>query len=120
MAGAYLSILQGDTYSFSTNIAVDGVGTNLSGSYLWFLAKENPEYDEDADAVINASTNGGQISVSGASNNVVTINLNSATTANYDVSNLLYWALKCQTSAGAVYTLDRGRAAVVNPIVIND
>jgi hypothetical protein len=118
MAGDYLYILQGDSYTFSTNVAVSGVGTDLSGATIWFLAKDDPA-GADSDAIINASTTSGQIGVSGANNNVVTVTLNSATTYNYAESNSLYWSLKARTSGGFVYTLDRGRAAVRRPIVVS-
>ena len=114
MAGNYLSIIQGDTYTFSTNIAVNNVVQNIAGASLWFLAKVNRD-DVDSNAIINASTGSGQIVISGNNSNVVTMTLNANTTANYTQSNVLYWALKAQTSVGANYTLDRGRCCVMLP-----
>lgn len=120
MAGAYLQILQGDSYSFSTNIAVDGVAQNVYGATLWFLAKADPLNDADSDAIISANTNSGQITISGSSSNVVTVTLNSATTANYTQSNVLFWSLKAELASGLVYTLDRGRACVMTPVVLTN
>ena len=111
MAGDYLFILQGDTYQFSTNVAVDGVAQNIAGATLWFMAKQEID-DADADAILNATTTSGQIQISGASSNVVTVSLNTAVTANLAESNGAYWALKARTAAGAVYSLDRGRMAI--------
>ncbi len=120
MSGSYLSILQGDSYQFSTTVAIDGVAQNIAGASLWFLAKQNPEWDADADAIINASTGSGQITIGGNNNSVATVTLNSNVTANYVQANILFWALKMQTVAGAVYTLDRGRACVAVPVVLEN
>lgn len=118
MAGDYLSILQGDSYSFTTQVTVDSVVQNIAGASLWFLAKADPLNDADADAIINASTNSGAITI--ANSNTITVTLNSNVTANYTQSNVLFWALKMQTAAGLVYTLDRGRAAVVVPVILTN
>jgi len=111
MAGDYLFILQGDTYQFSTNVAVDGAAQNIAGGTLWFMAKEAID-DADADAILNATTTSGQIQISGASSNVVTVSLNSTYTAALPVANGAYWALKARTAGGSVYSLDRGRLAI--------
>lgn len=111
MAGDYLFILKGDTYTFSSNVSVSGVSQNIAGSTLWFMAKQNFD-DADADAIINATTNSGQIQISGSNSNVVTVTLNTAYTANLPDSNGAYWALKCRTAGGSVYSLDRGRLAI--------
>ena len=118
MAGAYLEILQGDSYSFSTNVLLNGASQNVQGAYLWFVAKSAPEWQTDTQANIYCSTNTGQIAISGANNDIVTLTMNSATTANYLQGNSLWWALRAQLSNGSVYTLDRGRAAVTIPVVI--
>ena len=117
MAGDYLTIEQGDDYTFSTNVAVSGVASNLQGSTLWFLAKYSPA-DADADAIINASTDSGQIAISGNNSNVVTVTLNANVTNNFAQANVAFWALKCQTAANLKYTLDRGRCAIVIPGVV--
>ena len=118
MSGAYLEILQGDDYTFSTNVSVDGVAQNVAGATIWFLAKEFPDTDANSEAVINASTTSGQIAISGSNSNVITMTLNANVTANLSQANLLFWALKCQTSANLRYTLDRGRCAVVYPVIL--
>lgn len=113
MAGDYLQLIQGDTYSLSTNVAVDGVGSNLSGATVWFIAMYDPADTDASQTLFNVSTATGQISISGANNNVVTVNMNSSYTANIAEANVAHWALRTVTSGGAVYTLDRGRIAVV-------
>jgi hypothetical protein len=117
MSGAYISIIQGDTYVFSTNINVDAVSQNIAEASLWFLAKVDPESDDDAQARINASTASGQIVISGNNSDIVTMTLNSNVTANYQLSPSLHWALKVITAGGNAYTVDRGRAAItITPI----
>lgn len=118
MAGDYLYLIQGDSYTFTCNVAVDGVAQNIYGASLWFLAKVDPDNDNDSDAIINCSTASGQIAISGNNNSTVTISINSATTNNYTEASRLYWALRAETSTGNVYTLDQGLAAVVRPVVV--
>jgi len=108
----------GDSYSFTTQVTVDNVVQNIAGATLWFLAKADPLNDADADAIINASTGAGTITI--ANNNAITVTLNCNVTANYTESNVLFWALKMQTAAGLVYTLDRGRCCVVTPVVLTN
>jgi hypothetical protein len=117
VAGSYLTIGIGQTYQYVTNVAVDGVGVDLSLADISFLAKRRPDHDSDADAIVNATSAGGQIVVAGANNNTVTVTLNAATTANYDEHPLLYWQLKVETSTGAVYGLDAGRMAIGRDVV---
>ncbi len=120
MAGDYLSFLQGDTYSYSTTVALNGVAQNVFGASLWFLAKMDPRNDTDAEAIITATSANGEITVGGNNNSVVTMSLNSDFTANLAQANVLFWALKMQTVAGAVYTLDRGRCCVAVPVVLEN
>lgn len=120
MAGCYLQVIQGDTYQFQTNVALDGSPVDLGTATLWFLAKSSLEFDESDDVIINASTSNGMVTVSGNSNSTVTVTLEANFTANLEGAPLAFWALKCQTLAGNVYTLDRGRIAVVRPLVFTD
>lgn len=117
MGGAYLNIIKGDTYVFQSNMAVDGSASNLDGCDLWFLAKADPA-DDDADALINVSSDGGGISVSNGANSntnsVVSVTLNAAYTSNLAAANVLFWTLRADTAANTTYTLDRGRACVAD------
>lgn len=121
MGGAYLNIIKGDTYVYRTNIAVDGTASNLDGCDLWFLAKINPD-DSDSDAIINASTDDNRISVTNAANSntnsIVSITLNAAYTSNLTASNSLFWGLRTRTPTSKVFTLDRGRACIVDAVAI--
>jgi hypothetical protein len=112
MAGDYLYILQGDSYSFSSNVALDGVAQNIYGANVSFYAVANP-YLEGQEVLFEANTNTGQIAISGASNNQITVSLNSSFTANIPQANVGLWFLRTTTSGGDVYTLDRGRIAVL-------
>lgn len=115
MSGKYLSILRGDDYTFSTMVNVNGVTQNIAGASLWFTANGSIDFDASNGTYINASTNTGQITI--VNNNTISMNLNAAFTQNLAQANVLYWALKMQTSAGANYTIDRGRAAILDPII---
>lgn len=112
MAGAYLQIISGDTYTFSTNIAVDGVAQNVQGSELSFYALANPEL-EGVEPIININSTAGYIAVSGNNNSTVTVTMNSAFTNNITQANVATWFLRAELSNGAVYTLDRGRLCVM-------
>lgn len=117
-SGAYLEIRKGDDYSYSTNVTVDSSPVDLYGSYLWFQGWGDPSGNvNDYQILINVSTNTGEISVSGNNNNAVTVTLNGSATANYQSANVLTWVLRCQTSAGKVYTLDHGLACIKDSLV---
>jgi hypothetical protein len=120
MAGDYLNIIQGDTYVFSTNVSIDGVAQNVAGATIWFMAKTPGQDLPDNQANISVSTSTGQIAISGANSNVITVTLNTAYTANLAESNVLSWALKMCSTVGNVYTLDRGQAAVCVPVIITN
>lgn len=110
MSGCYLEIYKGDDYTFITNVTVDDVAQNISGSYLWFMAKGSFE-DDDNEAIINVNSNSGAISVN---NSTVTLTMNSAFTGDLPITNVAAWRLRMQTQAGKVYTLDRGQLAIVH------
>ncbi len=114
MAGSYLTVLQGDDYTFSTNVVVDSVVQNIAGASLFFLAMAEQFDTENPTTIINATSANGQITIA---NNVVTLTLNANVTANYPQANLFHWALKIQTAANLKYTLDRGRGCLLLPQV---
>ncbi len=118
MSGAYLEILQGDDYSYSTNVTIDNVPQNLFGASVWFQGWGDPSGNvNDRQLLINASTNSGEIAISGNNYNTVTVTLNGNATANYYEANVLNWAIRCQLTTGKVYTLDRGLACIKRPTV---
>jgi len=112
MAGDYLHILQGDSYSFSTQVTLDGVEQNVYGADISMYAVANPDLTGEL-ILFTANTNTGQVVISGANNANVTVSLNSAFTANIPQANVAQWFLRSNTSSGEVYTLDRGRIAVM-------
>lgn len=114
MSGAYLQILQGDDYTFSTNVAVSGVTQNIAGASLYFLAQAEQFNDDTPATIINATSANGQITIA---NNVATVTLNANVTANYPEANVFHWALKIVTAANLKYTIDRGRGCLLLPQV---
>ena len=114
MSGQYLQILQGDDYTFSTNVAVDGVVQNIAGCSLYFLAQADTFDSGFPTTIINATSANGQITIA---NNVVTVTLNANVTANYTQCNVFNWGLKISTAANLKYTLDRGQGCLLIPQV---
>ena len=111
MAGDYLYIIQGDSYTFSTNVAVDNVAQNIYGATVSFYVLANPQWDGD-EPIINVSTTTGEVTIIN-SNSGIQVSLNSSYTNNVLAANVAYWFLRSQLANGAVYTLDHGRCAVV-------
>lgn len=109
--GDYIYMVQGDTFTYATNVALNGVAQNVFGAELSFYALANPEM-EGATAIINVNSTAGYINVSGAGNNTVTVTLNSAFTNNVTEANVGHWFLRGELSSGAVHTFERGRIAV--------
>jgi len=112
MAGAYLQITTGDSYSFTTTVTLDGVAQNIAGADISLWAVANPDFEAPT-VLINVNTSGGQIAIGGNNNANITVTLNSAFTNNIPQANIGYWFLRAETAAGAVYTLDKGRIAVM-------
>lgn len=118
MAGSYLHVFAGETYSFTSSVTLDNAAASLAGATVVFLAKRDPWHEDDAAAIINASTAAGTISISGDNSNVVTISVAANVTLGMDEHPLLYWALSARTSENNVYTLDRGRMCIERPVVL--
>jgi hypothetical protein len=112
MAGSYLQIISGDSYSFSTNVAVDNVAQNVYGAEISFYALANPDL-EGVEPIININSTAGYIAVSGNNNNTITVTMNSAFTNNITQANVATWFLRAELSNGSVYTLDKGRLCVM-------
>lgn len=117
MAGAYQEIPIGRDYAFTTNVAarLSALGVNLVNAAFWFVAKQHPELDTDAQAVLSLSSGENAITCN-TSTNVVTIAIASADTENLTSYNLLFWEITTLTSSNKYYTLDRGRMAIVQPV----
>lgn len=110
--GDYLYMVQGDTFTYQTNVALNGVAQNVYGAELSFYALANPEID-GVTAIINVNSSGNYIAVSGANNTTVTVTMNSAITNNVSQANVAHWFLRGELTGGNVYTFERGRLAVV-------
>ncbi len=112
MAGAYQSIPIGRDYSFTTNVAarLTEVGNNLTGSTLYFLAKETPEWDTDSQAAINVTPTANNVT------NIVTVTIPRANTAFPNAVPLMFWEISMLTANNLYYTLDQGRMAIVEPV----
>jgi hypothetical protein len=110
--GDYLRILIGDTYTYTCNVTVDGSAQNLAGSDVWLTVKEDPGEDADSAAVLQLTSDAGDITIN---TSVLTCTINSATSANLEPLPLGFWSLRCNTAAGSVYTLDTGRCTITHP-----
>ncbi len=110
--GAYLKILIGDSYTYTTNVSVASVAQNVEGSWVALTFKNDPAVDLDAAAILQLTTTASQITISNAT---ITATANSSTTGALEPCALCFWDLRCNTSAGQVVTLDSGRATISHP-----
>lgn len=120
MAGAYLEFIPQETYSFTSNVLLSNVAQELYGSLVYFsmVADQNdPSSLYTSTPFINlSSANTSNISFSNNNtntNSLITVNISSQLTANLSYVNSAFWALVAKTSTNSVYTLDRGRGAVI-------
>lgn len=111
MSGSYLHIIQGDSYQFSTNVAVDNVAQNIYGAEVSFYVLADPYFDGTT-PIINVTTTSGEVTITN-NNTGISVSLNSSYTNNVLGANVAYWFLRAELANGAVYTLDKGRACVV-------
>ena len=111
MAGEYQDIPLGRDYSFTSNVAARllEIGNNLTGSTLYFLAKEHHD-DDNADAIINVTP------TANTNTNVVTVTIPRANTDLSQVYPLLFWEISYLTANNLYYTLDQGRMAISQPV----
>lgn len=127
MAGAYLEIWPQDSYSFTTNVTVSNVAQDLTGSTIWFTSYQTGFENANVNPLfnINSADTGNTVAnivisngVGISTNSLVTITLASSYTNGLSAVNSASWTIVAKTSAGKVYTLDRGRLAVrSNPTV---
>lgn len=116
MAGAYIEINPQDTYTLTSNVLLNGVAQELYLSTIWFSAAQSELDTITPTLFINLSSLTGNIAISNNGtniNSVITVTLTSALTANCNYVNYAMWSLVAKTPGGSVYTLDRGRIAVV-------
>lgn len=116
MAGQYLSIITGDSYTLTSTVSLDSVEQNIAGATVSLYAAANPDF-EGPTVLINVNTNSG-ITITGNNSANILVTLNSDYTANIPQANIGYWWLRAETSGGEVYTLDRGRLCVVPGIPV--
>lgn len=113
MAGAYLQITQGDSYTFSTTVLLDGVEQNIYGADVTMYAISSDTTLVPNVVLINVNTSTSAVVISGNNNANITVTLNSAYTSNIANANNAHWWLRAQLTNGSVYTLDHGRCCVL-------
>ena len=117
MAGSYLEFYQQDSYSLTSNVLLNGVAQELYLSVIWFTATQDQNDAINTGPFISLSTNNGGIAISNGIgsniNSIITVTINSALTASCNYVNAAFWSLVVKTPTGSVYTVDRGRCAVV-------
>lgn len=112
MASPYLEIPLNRDYAFSVNVAsrLTELGNNLTGSTLYFLAKGEPDDDEDTDTVFNVTPTSNNVT------NVVTVTLNRTVTDLGTTYPKFHWEISCLTANNLFYTLDQGLGCVTQPV----
>lgn len=112
MAGAYQEIPLGRDYSFTSNVSarLTEVGNNLTGATLYFFAKEYPDTDTNAAAIIAVTPTANNVT------NVVTVSIPRVNTSLSKTYPLLFWEISMTSANALTYTLDQGRMAITQPV----
>lgn len=112
MAGAYLEVPLARDYSFTSNVAsrLTEVGNNLNGSTLYFMAKQYPDTDLNAAAIISVTP------TANTTTNVVTVTIPRVNTALTQTFPQLYWEISMLSANNLSYTLDQGLMAITQPV----
>lgn len=110
--GSYQEIPLGRDYFFTTNVAtrLTDLGATMVNASLYFLAKESPEVDDDADAIINVTP------TANTTTNVVTVTIPRVNTNLAQIYPHLFWEVSMKTASNLFYTLDQGRMAITEPV----
>lgn len=128
MAGAYLELYPQDTFTLTCNVLLANVAQELYLSTLWFVAQADSFDPASGGAApfinVNSAIAGGAANITisnggGTVNSVATVSLASNYTANLPTVNSALWSLVARTQLGKVYTLDRGRIAVVSRVGVS-
>lgn len=117
MAGAYYEIPLGRDFSFTSNVAnrVAELGTALANATLYFMAKDEPAIEEDADAIITITP------TANTTTNVITVTIPRINTTLNQLYPTLFWEISMlSANSNLYYTLDQGRMAITQPVRLND
>lgn len=102
---------RGDAIKFSVTITQGGVALDVSAYSIWCTGKVNLD-DLDAAAVFQVTKAGGQITVTGAGNNVANVTIpGSATSSLTDDINLFY-DVQIKSPGGDINTVADGRMQI--------
>lgn len=112
MASPYLEIPLNRDYSFTTNVAsrLLALGNNLTGATLYFLAKGDPDNDEDTNNIFTITP------TANTTTNVITVTIGRSVTDLNTTYPKFYWEISCLTANNLFYTLDQGLGCVTQPV----
>lgn len=112
-----LKVDRGDTIELVVGPVVDASGAvqDLTGATFRFTAKDRKD-DDDAAAIITASTGDGRITVPDPATGMAYVTIPAPTTAAFAADRTLYWDVQVSQPGGRVKTLDSGLLYVTRDV----
>jgi hypothetical protein len=108
-----LTIYRSDTVKLNLAVTSGGSIYNLTGSSIWFTAK-NQYSDLDAAAVFQKSTLNGGIVITNPTQGIAQVTIASADTLLVpNLKTILVWDAQIKDSQGNIYTIASGRLIVL-------
>lgn len=103
---------RGDNIRFDVAITLDGNPLDVSAYLIWCTGKLQIS-DADLVAVFQATKLGGQITVTGAGNNIARVNIPGAFTSVLTDNTTLFYDVQIKSPGGDIDTVASGRMQIV-------
>lgn len=102
---------RGDNIRFDVNITQGGAALDVSAYDIWCTGKRDID-DADVDAVFQVTKAGGQITVTGAGNNIARVNIPGASTSALTEDVNLFYDVQIKSGTGEITTVADGRMQI--------
>lgn len=113
-----ITIYRGDTVKLNMAVTSGGSFYDLTGSTIWFTAK-NHFSDPDISAVFQKSTTGGGITITNAPNGLCQVTIDPADTSGEPPTKvMLVWDAQVKDAQGRIYTVASGNLIIVPDVTI--
>lgn len=103
---------RGDTIRFSVTITQGGASLDVSAYDIWCTGKRQLS-DLDASAVFQVTKAGGQITVTGAGNNIAQVSVPGSSTSSLTDNATLFYDVQIKSPGGEITTVSEGRMSVL-------
>lgn len=102
---------RGDNVKFDVTVTLDGAPVDLTTYSVWCTGKRQLS-DADVDAIWQVTKAGGQITITGAGNNIARVNVPGSNTAVLTDNTTLFYDVQIKSAGGDIATVADGRVTI--------